>query len=129
MINKKFVKISLAVFAGLILYYVILELTGYSFPCVFHRVTGLKCPGCGITHMIRNIIKLDFREAYIGHPFIFVTSPYLIYIVAKEFLFNILNSPWNEKFKMNKADNIGIYLYIAGLVVFSIYRNISIIAS
>ena len=123
MINKKSLKISLAVIAGLMLYYLITELTGWSMPCVFHRITGFKCPGCGITGMCTALIKLDFTGAFYSHPFIFVTLPYLIYIIVKTFLKGIFNAPCSERFRLNKFDNVTLIIYIAALIIFAVLRN------
>jgi len=51
---------ALFVCAGL-LYAGIVKLIGRGIPCVFHEITGLKCPGCGITHAMTALIHLDFN--------------------------------------------------------------------
>ncbi len=38
--------------------------TGLGIPCVFRLVTGLKCPGCGVTHMLVDLLRLDFAGAW-----------------------------------------------------------------
>lgn len=30
-------------------------------PCLFHNITGLKCPGCGMTHAMIALLKFDFH--------------------------------------------------------------------
>ena len=42
----------------------IFSLTGYGIPCIFHLVTRLYCPGCGITRACIAILHGDFREAF-----------------------------------------------------------------
>ena len=51
---------ALFVCAGL-LYAVIVKLLGRGIPCVFHDITGLKCPGCGMTHAMTALLNLDFN--------------------------------------------------------------------
>lgn len=31
-------------------------------PCVFHDITGLRCPGCGMTHAMMALLRLDFES-------------------------------------------------------------------
>ena len=43
--------------------------TGWQLPeCVFHRLTGLPCLGCGGTRCARNLVHLDFGQAFLYHP-------------------------------------------------------------
>ena len=51
---------ALFVCAGL-LYAVILKILGRGIPCVFHDITGLRCPGCGMTHAMTALLNLDFN--------------------------------------------------------------------
>ena len=51
--------------------------TGLQLPeCVFHRLTGLPCLGCGGTRCARSLVRLDFGQAFLFHPgfFLVVTS-------------------------------------------------------
>ncbi len=36
---------------------------GVGIPCIFNRITGLLCPGCGMTHAIAELCKGDIRGA------------------------------------------------------------------
>lgn len=42
------------------LYLLLVETTGYRFPCLFHSATGLNCPGCGSQRALHALIH--------GHP-------------------------------------------------------------
>lgn len=53
-------------------------------PCIFYKITGLKCPGCGITRMLLSIWKLDFRSAYEANQMIFILQPVLYYFIAEK---------------------------------------------
>lgn len=46
-----------------IAYALFVRLTGWGIPCIFHLVTGLLCPGCGISRMFLALLKLDFALA------------------------------------------------------------------
>ena len=32
--------------------------------CLFHSLTGLDCPGCGMTHAVVALLRLDIRTAF-----------------------------------------------------------------
>ena len=41
-------------------------------PCVFHSVTDMPCPGCGMTRACLALTHAHFAEAWHFHPFSFV---------------------------------------------------------
>ena len=44
-------------------------LSGLQLPqCVFMRVTGVPCLGCGGTRCARHLVHLDFGQAFLFHP-------------------------------------------------------------
>ena len=48
-------------------------LAGLQLPqCVFIRVTGLPCLGCGGTRCARNLVHLDLGQAFLFHPGFFL---------------------------------------------------------
>jgi len=48
-------------------------LTGLQLPqCIFMRVTGLPCLGCGGTRCARHLVHLDFGQAFLFHPGFFL---------------------------------------------------------
>ena len=57
----------------------LLHLAGYSLLsalpkaplCPFRALTGLLCPGCGITHAFLSLGRLDFAGAYAANPIVF----------------------------------------------------------
>ena len=50
--------------ALLVGYGVFYNLTGYGIPCMLHKVTGLECPGCGLTRAIAAVVRLDLTAAF-----------------------------------------------------------------
>lgn len=40
-------------------------------PCIFHRVTGFYCPGCGGTRAVRLLLEGHILESLYHHPLVF----------------------------------------------------------
>lgn len=94
--------------------------TGLAIPCVFNLITRLKCPGCGITHMALNLIRLNFKEAFMCNQALFVMMPVLAYLVVAK-LYRYIK--YNSKKEPKSEEIIEIILLIL-LVGFGILRNI-----
>ena len=37
---------------------------GWGMPCLFRTLTGWQCPGCGMTHAVVALLRLDIRTAF-----------------------------------------------------------------
>jgi len=102
-----------------VLYAVFYSISGVGIPCVFKLITGLSCPGCGVSRMCMSIIHLDFRSAFRYNmavfcllPFFIVTAGRLIYVYIK------------YGSKKDKYADVAIWIMIGILVIFGIVRNI-----
>ena len=112
--------VSGALVALLLAYYLLVKVTGVGIPCLFNRVTGLECPGCGITHMYMAMFELDFYTAFKYNPYVFAIQLILYYFVIKEYL------GWlrNVETTFNRCENIVLLLLIVSSLVFTVLRNI-----
>lgn len=119
-LNKKNIKLYVIIAAVLIVYALEIEFVGFSIPCIFYVITGYKCPGCGISHLLMAILHLDFAKAFVSNPFIFVTSPVILYFFFKNMLYNC---GFIQK-KITRKGNIVLYIYIALFVIYGVVRNI-----
>lgn len=111
--------------AGIVLvvglsYYAFIKLTGLGIPCIFHSLTGLHCPGCGVSRMCIALLQLDLATAFQSNAFWMVLWPFL----AAYGLFK-----WVEYLKTGRTVNrrwetpvSAVLLAIA--LIFSILRNI-----
>ena len=90
-------------------------------PCPFRLVTGLKCPGCGITHMIIALSRFDLKNAFFANPLIFTLLPIasVIYILNKMHYVRTGN-----KKEYSKNARIFEYILLSFIVLFWIFRNI-----
>lgn len=111
-------KLSFVVILG-VLYYIFVSVTGIYIPCVFREVTGLKCPGCGISHMLVAILKFDFVAAFKHNCMLFVMLPFAsVLFFLSEYRY--------VKYGTRGFRGCRAFMYIAAtaLVLFGIIRNI-----
>lgn len=94
-------------------------LTGWSVPCVFNLVTGLKCPGCGVTKMCLSLIRFDIVAAFKANPAILCLSPIMAFTAGRMLYVYIRYDRRRETFTQ-----ISVYFMLVVLVVFGILRNI-----
>ena len=66
---------------GIILLIKLLEFI--KFDCIYRKLFNIYCPGCGVTRMIKSILKFDFYQAFRYNPLCFIlfiiSIPYFIY--------------------------------------------------
>ncbi len=120
---KRIKKIKFEVFFIFLLLtlYILSEIFDFSLlRCVFHEITGLHCPGCGVTRMIGSILKLDFYQAFRYNPLVFILSPFLIiYGIIK-----LYENMYDKIIFNKKIEKVSIITIIILLVIFGILRNI-----
>lgn len=54
------------------------SVTGLWLPCPFHALTGLECPGCGVTRMCLALLRLDFAGAWRANPGLLLLAPLIL---------------------------------------------------
>ena len=89
-------------------------------PCLFREITGLKCPGCGVTRMSLALMEMDFGRAFYYNPVVFLMLPILAIILI------YLSMKYVKKgtMEMPKLMEKIIVLMIIILIIFGIVRNI-----
>lgn len=112
-------KLILVMVAG-IAYHYIFSAYGVAIPCFFNKVTGLLCPGCGITRMLSAAFKGEFAIAYGYNKFLFITFPIIIIIWGSEEIRYIKNG----QRKMSRFSELVLSAEIVFLIIFGILRNV-----
>lgn len=51
-----------------------ISLTDWIKPCMFHRITGFYCPGCGGTRAITAFFHGDWLSSFFYHPIVCYTA-------------------------------------------------------
>ena len=93
---------------------------GFGIPCLFYKITGFQCPGCGITHMCLVLINGNIKEAFLANPVVFSFSPFILFLLFKSMLC-YLN---DKKFVLNRYQSIFCKIIIITLLCYGIIRNI-----
>lgn len=110
--------ISIVLIIGII-YAGICSFTGSGIPCIFRTVTGYKCPGCGITHMMICLLRLDFKGAFLANRVIFILMPLFAVLIG----YHMVQYIKYGKTNISKKENYMFYVLIAILVIWGICRN------
>ncbi|MDE6434128.1 MAG: DUF2752 domain-containing protein [Lachnospiraceae bacterium] len=99
-------------------YGIFFQYTGLAIPCPFHKLTWLKCPGCGITGMCIALIQLDFKEAFLCHPVLFLLLVPLGAVCAGSAITYIREGSG----QMKRWQNVILYASIVLLVGYGVVR-------
>ena len=85
-------------------------------PCIFFKLTGFYCPGCGITRMFFSILHLQFYQAFRYNPLVFILL--ISYLFIK--LYNFIAK---KNIKLSSRQTYGLFLLI---IIYGIFRNLDI---
>ncbi|MCI7596733.1 MAG: DUF2752 domain-containing protein [Lachnospiraceae bacterium] len=118
------IRISLLFTAGI--FYGLFSLyTGIRIPCIFHEITGLYCPGCGITGMCISLMQGDLLGAISSNPVLFCLSPFLLFVCADSLIRYVRTGLRT----LPGWQSIGIYLAIGLLILYCLIRNLLLLLS
>lgn len=81
MFNKEQIKkyLYLIISAGLLCLFLYLTNIG----CPIKFITGISCPGCGMTRALFSLLRLDVKSAVYYHPLVFVMPVIVIIILLR----------------------------------------------
>lgn len=114
---KKKVLISITLLILLITYLYLGNKFHIYIDCPIKKITGLYCPGCGITRMLLSILQLDVYQAFRYNPLLFICLPF--------FVFFIIESIISKKEPLyNKIPTKIWVMIIIMFIIYGILRNI-----
>ncbi len=88
-------------------------------PCVFHKVTGYECAGCGMTRATHHLLHAEWQRAWFFNPLSFAILPSFAYFFVHRYfhLFHQRKLPRIQDYPLlNK-------LFAIAIVVFMVWRN------
>lgn len=104
--------------AGLFYAYVLIPL-GFKIPCVFHRITGLKCPGCGITNFFLQLLHGNFLEAFYSNLGLSLAIPFLFIFLLAIVIRYVKTGLWHQK----GIEDVFSIAFLVWFLLWGIFRN------
>lgn len=102
-----------------IIYVLVFKITGHGIPCIFRTITGLECPGCGMTRAISALASGHFKEAVSYNILSVSLLPILsIYLVYRSYKYT---KGGGDDF--SKLELVLLVLTFIAVVFYFIYRN------
>lgn len=123
--KKRIIKIiSIVLFLVILLlgYYFLNYKFNLGIPCIFYKITGYKCPGCGITRAIFSLLKGNIKNAIYYNKLLFIAGPFIIIYIIYKFYIYIYDKKESKKAKIIIKYTTYFLLLIS--ILYSILRNI-----
>lgn len=111
----------LIIIGGTILFFFNPEESIWFPKCPFYFITGYQCPSCGIQRALYNLLHLNFVEAFYYNPFLVISIPYAILLVAVTWL---EPSPKIIRLRHFCYNRKTILVYIILMVIWWVIRNV-----
>lgn len=122
--KKRLLRVILIILALMVIllgYYEINKVYHVGIPCLFYKITGYKCPGCGITRALFSLIKGDIKQAIYYNKILMLMLPFIaIYFGYKSYLY-VMAIRGNKK--IEKALNIWACILLVIAIMYGVFRN------
>lgn len=80
--SKKVLRAGIILLCAGLFYAFFLLRSGVGIPCLFYRLTGFKCPGCGVSRMCLALLRGDFGEAFRQNRAVLMLLPAGVYLAV-----------------------------------------------
>jgi hypothetical protein len=88
---------------------------GFFPPCLFHKITGLNCPGCGATRALHELLHGHVVAAFHDNALLVLALPVLAGLAVRRWCGE--KSPLNIPAKW-------LWVFLGVMVVFTVWRNL-----
>ncbi len=87
----------------------------FFYKCPIKLITGINCPGCGMTRAFKSAVMLDFAGAFSYHPMFFVIAAEVVYYIFSRY---IIKKRFSEK-----TENTVLIVTAVLMILLWIYRQ------
>ena len=94
--------------------------TGLALPCPFHVLTGLWCPGCGVSRMCLALLRGDLSAAWGYNPALMVLLPVRTAVLTKMGLRYVRAG----EARPTRGESMLLWAMALGLLAFGVLRNL-----
>lgn len=121
-IGRKVISIICIPCLGFMLYFFYLKYN-IGIPCLFHKITGWYCPGCGLTRAIVSLLQFDFYQAFRYNSFGIILLPFLLVYVQYQLI--CWGFQWKDKLTPHipKAVTYGLLILV---LLYGVLRNLDL---
>ena len=91
--------------------------------CVFYKLTGLYCPGCGSGRASAALLHLDFAAAFKHNLLYVLLLPFIVYYLLKQYIVLVFRK---DVLPMFSIYGFAAKVVLAVILVFGILRNIPV---
>lgn len=112
--------LSMILFVAAILCYGLFAMYFGGIPCMFYKITGYKCPGCGMTRVIISLMHGDILGAIRQNIAVFLMLPIGVWFI----LLRISRFLKYGSTKITTLENVLLWGMVVLLLCFGIIRNI-----
>ena len=100
-----------------------IDLTRLGAPCIFHRVTGYYCPGCGGTRAVMAFVRGRWFTSFLYHPLVLYLAILFMFFMATNTIQIIGHGKCNIGMKYH---DIYVYAMVGIIVVNWIVKNVQV---
>ncbi len=106
---------------GIFLIYLVYRFTGIGFKCPIYEITGFKCAGCGNTHALESLLKLDILKSF-SYNYIY---PFEIFYIVWVYFNSAKSYIKNGKFNYKPPCQVLDIIILIVVVLWIPLRNFS----
>lgn len=127
MVNRIFYKMGIVILLFLVAASILqntglVNLTDLLYPCLFHQISGLYCPGCGGTRAVKALIEGHFIDCFFYHPFVFYCAVMYLLFMGSHTIEKIYSLAAKNKSSHKKPFVRGLnfkvsYVYIGIIII------------
>lgn len=121
-VTKTFVILFLVIAAVFVYHFFNPEENSFFPACIFHSITGYKCPGCGTQRCLHYLLNGEIMQAFKNNALFLCALPFIVYGTVVS-VFKNRNAKWQKLYKISFSLPVVITIGVI-TVMFTVFRNI-----